>query len=120
MIQRKQTLFLLVAAIALSVAAFVNTGTVIMLVILILSAVLSLADIFLYKQRKRQAQVTLFTMFLLVVWYILMAVENRNMAGSIHLVWSDALPLIAILMLFLARKGILADEKLVRSLDRIR
>jgi len=30
------------------------------------------------------------------------------------------MPMVAVLFLFLARKGILKDEKLVKSLDRIR
>jgi len=120
MIQRRQTLFLLLAAIALVVAAFAGTGTLPMLIVLILSAILSVGDIFLYKKRKRQALVVLVTMFLLVVWYILMAVENRNTAGQFQLHWTDALPMLAVFLLVLARKGIIKDENLVRSLDRIR
>ena len=34
--------------------------------------------------------------------------------------WFAAMPMVAVLFLFLARKGILKDEKLVKSLDRIR
>jgi 4-hydroxybenzoate polyprenyltransferase len=120
MIQRRQTLFLLLAAIALVVAAFAGTGTLPMLIVLILSAILSVGDIFLYKNRKRQALVVLVTMFLLVIWYILMAVENRNTAGHFQLHWTHVLPMVAVFLLVLARKGIIKDEKLVRSLDRIR
>jgi hypothetical protein len=49
-----------------------------------------------------------------------LAVRNRNLAGSVQLHWQDALPMLAVLLLFLARQGIIKDEKLVRSLDRIR
>lgn len=114
MIQRKQTLFLLLAAVASGVAAFLNTGTTLMLVLLIVSAVLCLAIIFLYGNRKRQVLCTLAPLALLLVWYILLAVARMQM------VWSDALPAVAILLIVLARKGIVSDEKLVRSLDRIR
>ena len=120
MIQRKQTLFLLLAAIATGMAAFFNTGTVLMLVLLIAATVMSLGDIFLFKNRRRQALLTLLPIVCLLVWYVLVAVENRNSAGGFILTWADALPAVAIVLLFFARKGILADEKLVRSLDRIR
>jgi len=114
MIQRKQTLFLLLAAVASGVAAFLNTGTTLMLLLLIVSALLCIAIIFLYKNRKRQVLCTLAPTALLLAWYILLAVERTQM------VWTDALPALAILLIVLARKGIVHDEKLVRSLDRIR
>jgi len=114
MIQRKQTLFLLLAAVALAVAAVMNTGTVLMLVLLIVSAVLCAGIIFVYKNRKRQILLTLLPMALLLAWYVLLAVNNFQMA------WPDALPAVAILFIVLARQGIVHDEKLVRSLDRIR
>lgn len=120
MIQRKQTIFLLLSAIALGIAAFANTGTWVMLAVLIVTVIMALGNIFLYKNRKRQALVALCTMFLIVLWYVLLAVRNRNLAGSVQLHWQDALPMLAVLLLFLARQGIIKDEKLVRSLDRIR
>lgn len=120
MIQRKQTVFLLLAAIATAVAAFANTGTVLMLIILIASAVITLGDIFLYKNRPRQAMVTLVPIVLLLLWYLLIGVENRNSGGTFVLRWTDVLPAVAIVLTFLARQGIRADEKLVRSTERIR
>ena len=108
------------AAVALGVAALANTGTWVMLALLIVTAVMALGDIFLFKNRKRQALVALCTMFLIVLWYVLLAVRNRNLAGGVQLQWQDALPMLAVLLLFLARQGINKDEKLVRSLDRIR
>ena len=120
MIQRKQTLFLLIAAIASAVAAFCNTGTVLMQVLLFVAAAISLADVFLFKNRPRQAFIALIPIVLWLVWYVLVAVENRNSAGGFVLTWSDALPAVAIVLVFFARQGIRADEKLVRSLDRIR
>ena len=55
-------------------------------------------------------------MLLLFIWYV-----QLSMAAPVEgLGWYHALPLVSILLIFLARKGILRDEKLVRSLDRIR
>jgi hypothetical protein len=49
-----------------------------------------------------------------IAYYIVLAVKQPIMD------WTNALPLVAVLLAFLARKRILKDEKLVRSLDRIR
>ncbi|MDE6011133.1 MAG: DUF4293 domain-containing protein, partial [Prevotella sp.] len=49
-----------------------------------------------------------------IVYYIMLAVNQPLME------WYMALPLVAVFFLFLSRKAIVKDEKLVRSLDRIR
>jgi hypothetical protein len=51
---------------------------------------------------------------LVFVWYILLAVYQS------YVTTIDALPLVDAILIFLARKGILDDEKLVRAADRIR
>ena len=48
------------------------------------------------------------------MFYITLAVKQPVME------WFLALPLAGVLLTFLARKAIVKDEKLVRSLDRIR
>lgn len=116
MIQRKQTIFLLLAAIALGVATFIATGTFIMRIVLALTALSAIMCIFLYKNRKLQAKVTTLIMILPVAWYILLSV----LFGWNTLCWADALPAAALVLMFMAYKGIMHDEKLVRSLDRIR
>ena len=68
----------------------------------------------------RPFRLALADVLLPLVWYVLLAVLNRQLAGTFILTWSDALPGVAILLIFLAYKGIQHDEKLVRSLDRIR
>ena len=114
MIQRIQTIFLLLAGVAFGVGAFMESGVLWLRVLLGLLAVASLALIFLYKQRPMQATGCVSAMGLTVVYYILLAVNQPQ------IVWHMALPMVGIIMLFLARKNILKDEKLVRSLDRIR
>ena len=114
MIQRIQTIFLLLAGVAFGVGAFMESSVLWLCVLLGLLAVVSLAIIFLYKRRPTQATCCAGAMGLALVYYIMLAVNQPQMA------WHMAMPLVGILFLFLARKSILKDEKLVRSLDRIR
>jgi hypothetical protein len=119
MIQRKQTLYLL-AAFVLTIVCMFTQSVIVLLPCLLLSATLTLACIFLYKRRKLQAFMCLIDIMLLLIWYVLLAALPQMGDYEIELDWSDALPAVSIILLFLARLGILADEKLVRSLDRIR
>jgi hypothetical protein len=112
MIQRKQTVFLLLAAI-LAIACLVVRWQWID-ILQGLSAALSVYTIFLYKKRLVQARFCLFGIVIVFVWYILLAVYQS------YVTTIDALPLVDAILIFLARKGILDDEKLVRAADRIR
>jgi hypothetical protein len=87
---------------------------------LALSALLSLVTIFMYMKRKLQATMCLINMALLVVWFLLLAVLPQRIGGSMVLEWTVVLPAVSILLQFMARRGILADEKLVRAADRLR
>ena len=78
------------------------------------SAVLSVYTIFQYNRRIFQARLCLGGLFVLLAWYIGVAV----LEGEASLV--ESLPMVAVILIFLARKGILDDEKLVRAADRIR
>ena len=40
--------------------------------------------------------------------------------GSFHMSFAGMLPAVAMILLVLARKGVLDDEKLVRAADRLR
>jgi 4-hydroxybenzoate polyprenyltransferase len=115
MIQRKQTLYMLLAAIAAGVCGGMMVNMTLMLGAFV-AAIVLLLNIFLYKRRTKQASVCVFVMFLLALWYVNLA----TIRGSVELTWPMALPVVSIVLVFLARKAILADEKLVRSLDRIR
>jgi hypothetical protein len=89
-------------------------------VCLMLSALLTLLTIFLYAKRKLQAKMCLLLMVLYLAWYLLLAMLPQQTGGQLLLEWTAVLPAVSIILTFMARKGILADEKLVRSLDRIR
>ena len=112
MIQRKQTVFLLLAAILAVVCLVVRLQWID--VVQGLSAVLSVYTIFLYKKRPLQARLCLAGVALVFVWYVLLAVYQ----GYIETI--DCLPMVNAILIILARRGILADEKLVRAADRIR
>ncbi|UKK54925.1 DUF4293 family protein [Prevotella sp. E2-28] len=113
MIQRIQTVYLLLAVIVLVVGCVFEpmgytkgvTGGM---------ALLTLAVVFLYKNRPTQAKLCTALMAVGIVYYIALAVMQPVLQ------WFTVMPMVAVLFLFLARKGIVKDEKLVKSLDRIR
>ena len=156
MIQRKQTLFLLVAVIASLLCFFMpigvilpkgmggvvslynlgfvdDNGTIIvsgtclpLFILLAVSTALSLATIFLYKNRKLQLSLCATNLLFSVLWYIYYAllffgmVTVPEVEGNVEVKFAACLPLIAIIMVVLARKGVADGEKLVRAADRIR
>ena len=112
MIQRKQTVFLLLACILALVCFFVRLQWIDSLQVL--SALLSAFTIFQYKKRILQARWCLAGLFIVFAWYIGVAVLEARV-GTI-----EALPMVNAILIFMARKGILDDEKLVKAADRIR
>lgn len=152
MIQRKQTLFLLIALICLLVClcipiAHSNEATLglqpniiynygilsgkegfsftifPLAVIVAFNAVLTLWAIFDYKKRKRQAKTCIYCMLLSVAYYIVYGIYYLYAGLSdmnLTLAYGICLPLIAFILTWMARRGILADEALVRAADRIR
>ena len=119
MIQRKQTLFLLLAVVVMAVCA-ATAGIQYVWILAVLCSLGSLADVFLYNNRKLQARVCTGLIMLGVLYYIAVAVLFNVSGENTVLAWPMALPAVAIVAWFLAYKGIMHDEKLVRSLDRIR
>lgn len=113
---RPQTWYLLLATICTVVCIIAGAGTTLQLVTLIAAAVVTLAVIPLHKNRKAQAALCLLPMLLLLAWYVQLALYA--IPEIMH--WQYALPAAAIIFIFIARKGIVHDEKVVRSYDRIR
>lgn len=108
------------SVVLLVVSGISLAASVIAPVLLGLAALFSIATIFLYQKRKLQATLCLAPVLLIVGWYVVLAVSPQPDGTPQLLGWTHVLPLISIILTFMARKGILADEKLVRSLDRIR
>lgn len=151
MIQRKQTLFL-VLAIILSITCLCmpigilepvgmgtptiiwNLGTVVpgsgvqfsnwpLFAFLAVSVVLEIIAIFTYHRRMLQAKLCSWSIVFSLAWYAYFAFSILNGFGktfTFHLQFAACLPLVAIIALVLARRGVIQDEKLIRSADRIR
>jgi len=150
MIQRKQSIFLLLAFIASVVCLSLPIGTLEptsmgasikvfnlfittgggasysvcgLFGILVLSSIISLATIFLYKNRMLQNRMCICNLFLLIAWYIVLGAYSRNLSTpdcTFSVKFAACLPAISMILVFMARAGILHDEKLVRAADRIR
>lgn len=97
-------------------------------ILLILSAVLPLVTIFLYRRRMLQIRLCVVEMVFLVgsalmegIYYYLGCRVVSDLALSAHGLRAPiALPVVALLLTWLAVRAISRDELLVRSADRIR
>ncbi|HKB45539.1 MAG TPA: DUF4293 domain-containing protein [Chitinophagaceae bacterium] len=138
MIQRQQSLWLLLSTICaflsyklpffsgtkegvrnLTEKAIVDGGsTFFLLVVTGISLVLSLITIFLYKDRKLQLKLCIAGVILSVLLLIIYFNELGKLSGSISL---SAVFVFAILIGYImATRGVWKDEKLVKSLDKLR
>lgn len=135
MIQRIQSIFLLIAVVVSGVLSNVfdlwKSGVEWMqandyygiFALFLASAVLSLVVIFLYKDRKRQLIFNRINLMLNLVLVGLLVFRLFNLPGdgvSSEKGVGLFLPLVSMVMLVLANRSIKKDEKLVKSIDRIR
>lgn len=151
MIQRIQSLYLLLVAVLMAVTFFspllglksADLSTLVMysegifsagklikptwgvISIAGMSALVAFINIFLFKKRKLQIKVGFITSFLIVFFYITLftyfyVYTNQNGLELNSAYYGVILPVIALILNFLAIRKIKSDEKLVRSLDRIR
>lgn len=94
--------------------------------ILLPTAALGAYTIFIFHNRKVQALFCALNVLLIIGWYICFfvvaqTVDNKSW-GAMDFVpkWPAVMPAIALIFYLMARHAILADEKLVKSMDRIR
>lgn len=149
MIQRIQSLWLLLAAIAgIAVArfdlwkatftkgavagmdTFNATSNYLVFILLIISILLSAGCIFLYKNRKLQFRLTVTNLLLSAGIMVLIYLKIQDSALKLSADGATSirgsylipafLPVVMIVCLFLAARGIYKDEKLIKSLDRLR
>lgn len=138
MIQRQQTLWLILSTLAaiLSFSFPFATGQILkdnvavfhsvdasshflLLVLTGISIVVSGATIFLFKDRKLQMRLCLLGLLVgagIMIFFIL----QMNKLEKATLALYSVLPVLSIVGYFMAYRNILKDEKLVRSLDKIR
>ena len=123
MIQRKQSVFLLLAVI-LGVLIIVNYPMWPLFLLALVASSLSFFTIFKYKRRLLQARLSILAAILFVLWYPAVMLVNKFVMSTglqydIVNVWG-ALPAVSAILCLMARKGIMDDERLVRAADRIR
>lgn len=144
MLQRIQTIFLALAAVAsfgsmglpfattpepaeasmlFADAAFTVQDHIALLVLFAVAGALAVASIALFKNRSLQMRLSLLSSFALLAalaFGIMLFVMDRPAATGTSIALGAFLPLAALLLLLLAYRFIKKDEKLVRSMDRLR
>ncbi|MCD8266471.1 MAG: DUF4293 domain-containing protein [Prevotellaceae bacterium] len=150
MLQRIQTLYLLIAAVLQTVCLCRPVGLFLtedgelvarlfnlwtssaegthslapwaLFAILLIATTLTLISIFLFRTRALQMRAVSLSIVLLVGYYayLVVFVWLHSEGVSFRPTISAALPLCSLILLYLAFRGILKDELLIRSLDRLR
>lgn len=135
-IQRIQTVFLLLAAILMALVSFIfpvfyipaaegNIGilpidNLPLFILQMMIMVLTLVDIFLYKNLRLQITVARITIVLTVFCALIQAYIAKTY-GSEPNIWGPMIMYVSsLILLMLALRGMNADQKLLRSYDRIR
>lgn len=150
MIQRKQTIFLILAIICSVICLSLPLGTIEydevvvgnfynlwavrdgvrsfitwpLFAILLVTIPLAIVAIFAYNNRRFQIHLCNLCMLLILGWYIVTIVIPKSMLTDMHLSitysYGAALPFISMVMYFLAKRGVIADEKLIKSTEHFR
>lgn len=141
MIQRKQTIWLLLAAIsgfvftqvpiytaALAdnvVKRYLPMESLLLFAVSVAVSALALVTLFLFKNRRLQFKLALLGILLssaviaLEVWQIEQLKERDFLLKGTYY-WGSLLPIAMMIFYILATSGIRKDERLVKSLDRLR
>ncbi len=149
MIQRIQTVYLLVAFLASAIlffsipvavfhyttpvivdlpfyitSTFQNVTTIPLLILNVLVAGLSFAAILLYNKRVLQLRFTMFAFLANVIMIIVLFLTADALQKHLNIEaaykYGSFLPLVTLVLLILASKAIRKDEKLVKGTDRLR
>jgi hypothetical protein len=137
MIQRIQTIYLLLAFVLTGILPFfiplwtMSNGkeyffmqNQVYIVVLGLSTTLSLLSIVSYKKRQNQFVIDRLNIILNLILLGLFVYRSLNLSGETIAVSEKGigmfLPIVAIVLLVLANKAIKKDEDLVKSVDRLR
>ena len=134
MIQRIQSIYLLLAAVSNGILIFlfplyvVNGGSRMILedptftIMTVLSTLVSLFSIFRYRNRQQQVvsgRINIILNFVLFGLFLFMYYTlSKEAAVSFHA--GTFFPILSVILISLANRAILKDEALVRSADRLR
>ena len=125
MIQRIQTVYLFLSSF-LSFFIYSYTFELLKSTIIskthffLISSIILFFIIFFFKKRGFQSLVCLFLIILNLVVFLFV---TYNLLNKIHLDFLYTIPILIIVkqfFIFLARRSIIRDEKLIRSIDRLR
>ncbi len=140
MIQRQQTLWLLLAAIAASLTfkfpfatgerlientamkklIELNAGdNFYALILTIASVIIATITIFLFKDRKMQLKLCIIGLLISIGTLAVYILEMKKLISGIPAIWA-LLPVAVIVSYFMSFRLIRKDEKLVKSLDKLR
>lgn len=147
-IQRIQSIYLLIAVILMAVFAFfpaltfelggrefvygaLEAGKVgvthidpLMLTLIILISLLALIDIFLFKNLQRQMTVCFVDIIIGLAMLVAIGIQAFYVGGreGVTLTWSWylVLPILSVIFLMMAHKAMSRDKKLLRDSDRLR
>ena len=101
-------------------------------IVLLLMVALPLINIFLYKNRKRQLRVLIYTIILNVLYYGLFFWECYRLKGEVaalsqggvvdvhYNIMMLVMPAVSIFALIMAARGVIFDIALIKSLERLR
>ena len=141
MIQRIQTLWLLIVAIAAfatytltlyigkiadnSAKVFQLADDFFLVIIIIALGILAIICLFLFKNRKLQFKLSVFGVifsigFLFLEYARVESFKKDNLIQSGSYQVGALLPLVMVIFFFMAARGIYKDERLVKSMDRLR
>ena len=129
MIQRIQTIYLTIAALFAGMFGFFSEFVIISLNsrgvqelsssgLAIISGILAFTTIFFFKNRRIQLTLIGLNSFILIITSILFVLSDG--ISEFYKDWPFYLLIGSFVALFLARKGVKADEELIRSADRLR
>jgi peptidoglycan/LPS O-acetylase OafA/YrhL len=142
MIQRIQSIWLLLAGIAglmtyrlplwsgsladTTIRNFTGAESLLLFALIILTCILAFVTIFLYKNRKSQKNFALLGMLLSIAIIALeyFKVEDYK-KGLLNIAtgswqFGALMPVLMVIFFFLAYQGIRSDEKMIKSLERLR
>ena len=143
-LQRIQSVYLLIAAILMAVFAFfpallieqggqvfaygalttTKVGFPLMMVLVVLISLLAVIDIFLYKNLQRQMTVCFVDIIIGLSLILAIGIQafavgsKEDVTVACH--WALALPVLSVIFLMLAHKAMSRDKKLLRDSDRLR
>ena len=139
MIQRIQSIWLIVAAVIMAILFIMPVyqlpigdlkinDNFLAIILTALSIILSIGTIFMYKKRKNQISMIYLNILLAIgaeawIYKMIEDEKSKNITEGLSNgnYWIGAfLPILTLIFLFLALKGVKKDEKLIKSLDRLR